>query len=82
MNDFEKIAKQYFTMDIKEDTKMVKAKVKEIWKSKTVWINGLGLLAGIALAIQGELALGGILTVGTVVNLILRVVTKEAVKWK
>ena len=82
MNDFEKIAKQYFTKDIKEDTKMVKAKVKEIWKSKTVWINGLGLLAGIALAIQGELALGGILTVGTVVNLILRVVTKEAVKWK
>ncbi|QDP57892.1 MAG: hypothetical protein Unbinned1693contig1002_36 [Prokaryotic dsDNA virus sp.] len=61
---------------------MVKAKLKEAWKSKTIWINGLGLLAGIVLAVQGQLAIGGLLTVGTVVNLILRVVTKEAIKWK
>jgi hypothetical protein len=61
------------------------AKKKEIkkiwWHSKTVWVNGLALLGGLFLAFSGHLAAGGIITVGSAANLVLRVVTKQAVKW-
>ena len=51
------------------------------WQSKTMIVNVLALVGGILLAYSGELAAGGVLTVGSAVNLALRVVTKQAVKW-
>jgi len=54
---------------------------KKWYESKTMIVNVLALVGGILLALSGEMAAGGILTVGSVVNLALRVVTKQAVKW-
>ena len=50
---------------------------KQFWKSKTVWVNGLALLGGIVTAISGELATGGTVTMLTVANIVLRVVSKS-----
>lgn len=54
---------------------------KSFWKSKTVWINILGLSAGVLTAVQGELVTGGSLTVAALVNIVLRVVTKSGIKF-
>jgi hypothetical protein len=53
---------------------------KKFWQSKTVWINALALIGGIATAISGELAIGTTLTIGSVANIILRIVTKLEIK--
>lgn len=64
---------------------MVKRKVtvekKVWWQSKTMVGNVLALIAGILLVLSGELKTGGVLTFGSVMNIALRVVTKQAVKW-
>lgn len=54
---------------------------KSILKSKTFWLNMLALALGLAQAFQGEMAVGTTLTAMSVVNIVLRVVTTEAVKW-
>lgn len=54
-------------------------KDKKWYESRTVWANVIAVLGGVALAISGELAIGAPLTVAGVVNIILRVVTKQGV---
>ena len=50
---------------------------KEWYKSKTVWINVLAIAGGILTALSGELNAGATLSVFSVLNLILRVVSKH-----
>ena len=54
---------------------------KQWWKSKTLIINGLVILAGLATALSGELVAGSALTLTSVVNLVLRVITNTEIKW-
>ena len=53
---------------------------KDWYKSKTLWINGLAIIGGIATAISIDLASGSVLTIASVVNIILRIVTKTDLK--
>ena len=53
---------------------------KKWFKSRTLWINALAVLGGLFTAASGELAIGGTLTVASIVNLVLRVVTKTELK--
>lgn len=65
--------------------KMVKTEVvttKVFWKSKTFLINTLGLVGAFLMALSGELAVAGTLTVASVANIILRIVTKQGVSLK
>lgn len=61
--------------------KQVSVEKKIWWHSKTMAVNILALVGGILLTLSGELAAGGVLTVGSALNIALRVVTKQAVKW-
>ena len=64
---------------------MVKTEVvttKVFWKSKTFLINTLGLVGAFLMALSGELAVAGTLTVASVANIILRIVTKQGVSLK
>lgn len=49
---------------------------KRWFTSKTLWINFLAIVGGVATALSGELVAGGTLTIAGVVNILLRVVTK------
>ena len=49
---------------------------KPFYLSKTLWVNGLLLVGGIATALADHLATGGVMSVFAVLNLVLRVVTK------
>lgn len=62
--------------------KTIKQEEKKWYQSKTVWINALGIAAGIISAIQGELLAGGAISGASLINLILRVVTKGQIKFK
>ena len=53
---------------------------KKFYKSKTLWINALLVIAGIATAIAGNLETGAGLSVIGIGEMILRVLTKEKVK--
>ena len=53
---------------------------KKWFLSKTLWINALALIGGICTAISGELAIGGVLTIASVINIILRVITTTKIK--
>jgi heme O synthase-like polyprenyltransferase len=53
--------------------------MKKWYKSKTVWANIIGTASGIAALIAGDLATGGSVTAASVLNIILRVVTKQAI---
>ena len=55
---------------------------KPWFKSKTLWVNVLAIIGGIATAISGELKAGGMLTLFGVVNTVLRVVTKSQIKFR
>lgn len=57
------------------------AKQKLWYQSKTVWVNALILAAGIFEALAGELQSGATLTSIGVVNIALRVATKNSIKW-
>lgn len=57
---------------------MGKKKTKQWYESKVLWFNGLTLLAAVLSALADELALAGTLTVISVVNILLRVVTTQA----
>ena len=59
---------------------MAKIVSKKWYQSKSLWINGLALVGGICSAIAGELAIGATLTIGSVANIILRIVTKLEIK--
>jgi CheY-specific phosphatase CheX len=50
---------------------------KPWYKSKTIWVNVLAIVAGLAAWAQGEIATGATLTVGGAINAVLRIVTKE-----
>jgi len=50
---------------------------KAWWKSKTIWINGLGIIGGICTALSVDMAAGTTITLAGIINLILRVVTKQ-----
>ena len=61
---------------------MVKTEVvtsKVFWKSKTFWVNVAGLVGSFLLLLQGELQAGSMLTVASVANIALRLVTKQGV---
>lgn len=55
---------------------------KSWWQSKTLWVNVLLLTSGLLSGLAGELQTSAVLTVPAIVNLILRVVTKNGLKWK
>lgn len=57
-----------------------KNETKSIFKSKTFYVGLLQVLAGVMLAVAGELQTGGALTASGVATVALRAVTKEAVK--
>jgi len=57
-------------------------KSKEFWKSKTMWINGLLLLGGIATAFADHLAAGGVISLIALSNLVLRVISNQSIKLK
>jgi uncharacterized membrane protein len=54
---------------------------KSIFKSKTFWLNVLALAVAILSALQGQMEAGISLTLFSIVNIILRSVTKESVRW-
>lgn len=56
------------------------SEAKKWYKSRTLWVNGLLVVAGVAAAIADNLATGGTLTAIGIINIILRIVTKTAVK--
>jgi hypothetical protein len=52
---------------------------KKWYQSKTIWANVLGVVADVALNLSGTLATGGALTIGSVVNMGLRLWTKHQI---
>lgn len=59
---------------------MAKNQTKKWWKSKTLWVNTLVFIGGLATALAGELEAGGTLTIIGVFNVILRLVTKTKIE--
>lgn len=55
---------------------------KSIFKSKTFWVAMITLGLGVIEAIQGQIETGATISVIGVANVVLRIVTKEAVKWE
>ena len=53
---------------------------KKWYQSKTLWINALAIIGGILTALSGELAVGGTVTVAGVINIGLRLITKQPLK--
>lgn len=53
---------------------------KEWWKSKTLWINGLAFIRGVATIMSEQIAAGTTLTLATVINIVLRYYTKTELK--
>ena len=52
------------------------------WKSKTIMANILWIAAAIIAAVSGEVAAGGTITLMGIVNIGLRISTKEGLKYK
>ena len=52
---------------------------KPFYKSKTFWTNFAGLLAGFTLFVLGEIESGAVLTGASLVNMLLRYITKEPI---
>lgn len=50
---------------------------KPWYASKTIWINILAVLAGVMASIQGLVEIGAPITILGIVDIILRVVTKQ-----
>ncbi len=54
---------------------------KKWYKSKTIWINVLIVIVGVATALADHIAAGGSLTFMGLVNILLRVITKTQLKF-
>lgn len=59
---------------------MVKKNEKKWYTSKTLWINALAIIGGVATALSVDISTGATLTVAGVINAILRVVSKTELK--
>ena len=57
---------------------MLNIDVKKVIRSRTVWVNLLVLIAGIATALSTHIAAGGAISLVAIVNLILRFLTTQA----
>lgn len=68
---------------VQQEVQEIKAAGKKWYESKTVWINFLLLAAGIAQFIAGKeiISAGDQAAIITVINLILRAITKENIVW-
>lgn len=60
-------------------TKSKKQEQKKWYKSKTLWLNVLAIVGGLAAWAQGSIEVGAPLTIGGAVNVVLRIVTKSQV---
>ncbi len=58
-------------------TEVVTSKV--FWKSKTFQVNTLALCGALFMAMSGEIAMSGTLTLAALVNIILRMMTKQGI---
>lgn len=56
-----------------------KTYTKVFWKSKTFWVNTLGIAGGILTALSGELATGGAITIAGMLNIVLRIMTQKGI---
>lgn len=54
--------------------------MKKWYKSKTLWVGILQVVAGVAVALSEKVATGSAITVSGVLMIILRVITKEPIK--
>lgn len=59
---------------------MAKTETKKWYQSKTLLINGLAIIAGVAADLSGQLEAGVVLNFMGVVGIVLRYVTKSAIK--
>ena len=55
---------------------------KQFWKSKTLWVNVLFLGGVVFTELSNVLGAEGTVTVAAILNIILRTVTKNPLKWK
>lgn len=55
---------------------------KEFWKSKTIWVNVLVVIAGVAAALADHITAGGVVTLTGLLNIALRAITNQAVSFK
>lgn len=53
---------------------------KKFWESKTFWANVFVIAGGVITAIAGELQTGGTITAIGVLNIVLRILTKNPIK--
>lgn len=54
--------------------------MKNWYKSKTIWVGILEIIAGIITAVMGLLQTGAPLTITGILTIIFRVITREAVR--
>lgn len=59
--------------------KMVKKNIKKFWESKTIRVGVLTVIGGVATMLADQIAAGGVITGLGVIQIILRVLTKEAI---
>ena len=55
---------------------------KPWFKSRTMWVNVIAIIGGMATALSGELATGGVLTMFGIVNTVLRVISNSGIKFR
>lgn len=53
--------------------------VKKAIRSRTIWFNILTLIGGIATAIAYDISAGGTISVVAILNIVLRVLTTQAI---
>jgi len=63
-------------------TKTEVVTTKVFWKSKTFLVNTLALLGAFLTMLSGEVAVSGTLTLMAVVNIVMRIITKQGVSLK
>ena len=56
-------------------------KSKEWYKSKTFTLNLLLIIAGVSTWVSGEIAAGSVITIPALLNALLRVVSKQEIKF-
>jgi hypothetical protein len=59
--------------------KLMENNSKKWWRSRTLLVGVLEIIAGVVTAIAGEISTGGTLTVAGVLTIILRIITKSAI---
>ena len=63
-------------------TKMEFKESKPWFESKTLWVNALMLVGAVATALGQEYTTAGALTVASVTNIVLRIITKSQLTTK